>query len=127
MYISSCFIIPYPGLQSDIQVDHWTRLSLTCDIKRKCQVYLKDSWHVLLKKIKPEGEIYCQLHKKKVSNIFSCLKAGDVGIDTYHQSQTDKLVNKYFSLQSYWRLTPHQHYYIVLGVVGRKLEKFNCM
>jgi Fungal protein kinase len=124
-YTSSRFIIPRPGLRPDIPVGRWTRSSLACDIKRKRRVYLKDSWRVLLKDIEPEGEIYRRLHEKKVPNISSCLWAGDVGIDTYHRSQTDKLVNKYFSLQSYWRLTPHRHYRIVLGVVGRKLEKFN--
>ena len=56
----------------------WTHVSFTYDMQHDCQVYLKDSWCVLLEGIKLEGEIYCLLHAKKVPNIPSYLLAGDV-------------------------------------------------
>ncbi|KAF8484210.1 hypothetical protein F5888DRAFT_1773518, partial [Russula emetica] len=85
------------------------------------RVLVKDSWRVLLKDIKPEGELYDLLHRGKVDNIPSCLSAGDVGADIYHQTQTHEVGN-----DMNYKLTPHRHYSIVLGTIGRKLEEFKC-
>ncbi|KAF8489211.1 hypothetical protein F5888DRAFT_1747923, partial [Russula emetica] len=60
-------------------------------------------------------------HRGKVDNIPSCLSAGDVGADIYHQTQTHKVGN-----DMNYKLTPHRHYRIVLGTIGRKLEEFKC-
>jgi len=70
----------------NIPVGCCTHVSFTYDKHNGYQVLLKDSWHVLLEGIKPEGEIYCLLHKKGVPNIPSYSLADDVGNETYHQS-----------------------------------------
>jgi len=75
--------------------------------------------------IEPEGEIYRRLHKNDVPNIPPCLFAGDIGDVTHHQTRThDEVTNKQ-GAHSYWKSTPHRHYRIVLGVVGRRLETFS--
>ncbi|KAF8498044.1 hypothetical protein F5888DRAFT_1567446, partial [Russula emetica] len=115
------YIISSPEPRPDIPVGRWTRSLFALDVKEKCRVLVKDSWRVLLKDIKPEGELYDLLHWGKVDNIPSCLLAGDVGADIYHQTQTHKVGN-----DMNYKLTPHRHYRIVLGTIGRKLEEFKC-
>ncbi len=121
------FIIRCPGGPVPaIPVGRWTRSSVAYDIQEGRRVLLKDSWRVLLKGIEPEGDIYCRLHDKQVPNISSCLLAGDVGSDTYHKSQTHEVLGNGVPRCSCWKLTPHRHYRMILGVVGRKLEEFKC-
>jgi len=55
-----------------------------------------------------------------------CLLAVDIGDDLVHGSRTDKVKNKYFRDHICWKLTPHQHYRIVLGTIGRELRDFCC-
>ncbi|KAF8488032.1 hypothetical protein F5888DRAFT_1755852, partial [Russula emetica] len=115
------YIISSPEPRPDIPVGRWTRSLFALDVKERRCVLVKDSWRVLLKDIKPEGELYDLLHRGKVDNIPSCLSAGDVGADIYHQTQTHKVGN-----DMNYKLTPHRHYRIVLGTIGRKLEEFKC-
>ncbi|KAF8488574.1 kinase-like domain-containing protein, partial [Russula emetica] len=100
------YIISSPEPRPDIPVGRWTRSLFALDVKERRRVLVKDSWRVLLKDIKPEGELYDLLHRGKVDNIPSCLSA--VGNDMNY------------------KLTPHRHYRIVLGTIGRKLEEFKC-
>jgi len=52
--------------------------------------------------------------------------SGDVdNDDTHHASRTHEIVNTQFTGHSYWNITPHRYYRIVLGVVGRRLEEFD--
>jgi len=120
------YIIPSPKSQVDIPVGRWTRSSFALDTKEQRRVLLKDSWRVLLKDIEPEGELYRQLHKNGVCNIPSCLSAGDVGPDTHHQTQTHDVTKEVIDNSTCYKLTPHRHYRIVLGTVGRRLEEFKC-
>ncbi|KAF8503365.1 hypothetical protein F5888DRAFT_1903888 [Russula emetica] len=118
----SHFIIPRPVVRPGIPVGRWTRSSIAFDVDKKRRVFLKDSWRILLDDIRPEGEIYHWLHENNVPNIPSCLLAGDVGDNARHRSRTHEV-----SLDPYhpcWKITPHRHYRMVLGVVGRRLEKF---
>jgi hypothetical protein len=117
------FIIPQPKVRPDVPVGRWTRSSIAFDVDRGRRVYLKDSWRIQLVGIAPEGEIYTKLHTNKVPNIPSCLLFGDVGDDT-HQSLTHDIPKNYFPDHSYWKITPHRHYRIVLGVIGKRLDKF---
>jgi hypothetical protein len=76
--------------------------------------------------MQPEGEIYRRLHENNVPNIPPCLLSGDVDSnDTHHTSRTHEIVDEHFTHNSHWNITPYRHYRIVLGVVGRRLEKFN--
>ena len=122
---SGCrYIICSPEPQPSIPVGRWTRSSIAFDTKNRRRVLLKDSWRLLLKDLIPEGDIYCRLHDARVPNIPSLLSAGDVGNDQHHQSQTDQAIHNLIPNHSSWALTPHRHYRIVLGIIGRKLEKF---
>jgi hypothetical protein len=118
------YIICRAKIRPFIPVGRWTRPSVAFDTQNRRRVLLKDSWRVLLDGIKPEGEIYGMLHKKGVSNIPSCLVAGDVGKDAHHRSLTHDVIGKHVASHPCWKLTPHRHYRIVLGLVGRRLENF---
>jgi hypothetical protein len=128
--IKSTLIIPAPKSTPDISVGRWTRVSFAYHKHNGRRVLLKDSWRVLLKGVKPEGEIYRLLYEKRVPNIPSYLVADDVGNETYHRSRTDEIVDSQdFELRNHrprWKLTPHRHYRIVLQTIGRQLKDFNC-
>jgi hypothetical protein len=120
------YIICSPESRPRIPVGRWTRTSFAYDIKEKRRVFLKDSWRVLEDDVQPEGEIYAQLKKGQVPNIPRCLVACDVGDDTYHRSQTDEVIKCMTpSPKSTLKITPYRHYRIVLGTIGKTLEKFN--
>jgi hypothetical protein len=120
------YIICGPKSRPYIPVGRWTRTSFAYDIERKRRVFLKDSWRVLMDDIQPEGEIYERLHQNNVPNIPLCLVAGDIGDDTYHQSRAHEFIEKCLTHTFGWKITPHRHYRIVLGTVGRRLDDFKC-
>ncbi|KAF8490187.1 hypothetical protein F5888DRAFT_1808326 [Russula emetica] len=74
-------------------------IRLGCQRKASCP--RQDSWRVLLKDIKPEGELYDLLHQGKVDNIPSCLS-----LVMLAPTSITKL-----------KLT---------STIGRKLEEFKC-
>ena len=120
------FIVRHPEPSPDIPVGHWTRALFALDVKNKDRVFLKDSWHVSVKDVQPEGEIYRLLCTEQVLNVPICLLAVNVSDDFVHQSRTDEVKNKHFRDHICWKLTPHQHYHIVLGTIGRELKDFHC-
>jgi len=117
------YIICSPEPRPDIPVGRWTRSSFAYDIQNRHQVLLKDSWHVILDNIKPEGEIYKQLHDGKVPNIPLYKLGIDIGDDS-HKSRTHKTTDKFNGDVAHWKLVPHRHYCLVLSTIGRRLEKF---
>ncbi len=125
---NECFIIRSPNAQPDVPVGHWTHLSFAYDVNNKHRVILKDSWHVQVDNIKPEGKIYEILHANHIPNIPHFSYASDVGDDTQHQTRMDKVFEKRcISHHSCWKpITHHWHYCIVLLTVGRKLKEFKC-
>ena len=50
--------------------------------------------------------------------------AGDVGKDDYHRSQTDRFAGRFWNHPNAQRVTPHRHYRLVLGTIGKKLYDF---
>ena len=117
------YVIRAPGSRPDIPVGRWTRPLLAFDVIGNRRVLLKDSWRVSLPDIEPEGVIYELLRKGKVPNIPRHLSSADVGDDAYHKTRTLDALH-YLTPDTYWKLTPHRHYRIVLGTVGRQLNKF---
>ncbi|KAJ7199149.1 hypothetical protein GGX14DRAFT_662180, partial [Mycena pura] len=81
---------------------------------------LKDTWRV--DGYHPEGEVYARLKEKQVRNIPNVIVARDVG-GRYHRCGAD-------AYPSSWRkckaeaIRCHQHYRLVLDVVGRPLVEF---
>jgi len=118
------YIISGPECRADVPVGRWTRSSFALDANERRRVLLKDSWRVLLKDIEPEGEIYRRLHENGVCNIPSCLSAGDVGPDVHHRSRTHEFTRDVIGNGTRYKLTPHRHYRIVLGTIGRRLGEF---
>ena len=95
------------------------------DVNAHVHVLVKDSWQVLLDGIQPEGVVYAMLRRHSVPNIPHCLLAGDVSEDNYHQSQMDKFTGRFWNHPNAQTVTPHRHYRLVLGTIGKKLHKFN--
>jgi hypothetical protein len=82
---------------------------------------LKDTWRIDLPDVVKEGEIYDILHDAKVSFIEPFVCGGDVD---EHQTHTQDFVSKPWAKNIMKSLRPHQHYRMVLGVVGRDLTSF---
>lgn len=89
-------------------------------------VFLKDTWRIDRPGMEKEGDIYCDLHDKKVPRISSLICAGDVcqgkgahrtglAVLTDQQPETDS---------SNSRIESHRHYRLVLGKVGKLVCDF---
>jgi len=50
------------------------------------------------------------------------LHAGDVGDDTHHKSWMHEFIG---ACGGHMQLTPHQHYRLVLDMIGWKLKRFS--
>lgn len=126
---SNRYVIPSPQVRQESPVGRWTRASIALDVSHRCRVLVKDSWRVVHDDIKPEGEVYRRLHDHQVSNIPSLLSAGDVGTNTFHQSQTKAVIRLIPDVGAAGadierRFDVYRHYRIVLGTIGTKLEDF---
>jgi len=84
-------------------------------------VFVKDTWRVDLPDIEREGETYELMVKAQVRNIASCSAAGDIGD---HHTVMHLYANKPWACKREKDLIPHQHYHLVLDVVGDDLPKF---
>ena len=96
------------------------------DVKMDKLVLLKDTWHLLLDGIEPEGQTYAHLHENKVPNIPHCLLACDVGDVTYHQTQTHRFTDKYWPNPLKMYIVPHRHYHLILDTISTLLWEFTC-
>jgi hypothetical protein len=99
-----------------------TRTYIVYDPVSKRCVFLKDTWRVDMPGIEPEGDIYQELHAKGVQYIapFEC--ATDL---PSHRTRTPDFVSKSWAPKLKKALRSHQHYRLVLGVIGRDLSAFN--
>ena len=89
-------------------------------------VYMKDTWRFLSDSpgvdVLPEHEIYAKLHRAKTPNIPKLVAGADV---PNGKTKTQEMV------RAPWlcvkpRVSPYQHYRLVLGTVGRALSTFRC-
>jgi hypothetical protein len=101
-----------------------TRGSLAYNVLRGTKVYLKDSWRVNLPDIAAEGSTYATLEGKKVRNIAHCLASGDISTSEYHATKTHDFVKAPWACHSHTHFVPHQHYRLVLDIIGRSLTAF---
>ncbi|KAG6807461.1 hypothetical protein H0H92_007369 [Tricholoma furcatifolium] len=83
-------------------------------------VLLKDSWRVVSDSLRPEHEIYRQLHEHKVPHILQVIDAEDVGTAD-HATQTEKwvLVTKLKR-----NIRTLRHYRIAIEYVPCRLDQF---
>ena len=101
-----------------------TRVFPAYDIARKRVVLLKDSWRVDLPDIQAEGITYNTLMEAKVRNIPRCLASGDITTDEYHATMTMNYTTAPWACYTSAHFVPHQHYRLILDVIGRNLIKF---
>ena len=98
-----------------------TRGFVAYDLRRLRKVFVKDTWQVDLPDIEKEGETYKVLANAQVRNIPPCSAAGDIG---EHHMRTHLYANKPWACKCERVLVPHQHYQLVLDVVGDNLQEF---
>jgi serine/threonine protein kinase len=99
-----------------------TRGFVAYDIERRTKVYLKDTWRVDLPGIEREGETYKLLWEAHVRNLALCSAAGDI---EGHHTLTHIFQNEPWACRVKSALVPHQHYRLVLDVIGQSLTKFS--
>ncbi|KAG2053085.1 hypothetical protein BDR06DRAFT_886655, partial [Suillus hirtellus] len=102
----------------------WTRTCPAFDILNKKIMMFKDSWHVLIKDVLPEGKTYKLLMSHKVHNITRCIAFHDV-IHPIPQQNTQTV--KFRSAE--WvcpnkAVTPHTLHCLALDIMGKKLNDF---
>ena len=64
------------------------------------------------------------LMKASVRNIPRCLASGDITTDKYHATITKDYTTAPWACYTGAHFVPHQHYRLVLDVIGRTLIKF---
>jgi len=84
--------------------------------------FLKDTWRIDLPEIVVEGEIYELLGSNQVPNIAPVVWHGDVD---KQQTLTSKLRVNFSDTYSMRPPTPHKHYRLMLGKVGRPCTEYN--
>jgi hypothetical protein len=99
-----------------------TRTFIVYDPVSDRNIFLKDTWRVDMPGIEPEGDIYEELHAHGVENIapFEC--AADI---PHHRTHTPDFVHERWAPSLKKELRHHQHYRLVLGVIGCDLMTFN--
>ncbi|KAG2740028.1 hypothetical protein P692DRAFT_201728696, partial [Suillus brevipes Sb2] len=117
-------IIPQPVAKGYPLVGRWTRTCPAFDIFNKTVVMFKDSWHVSIKDVLPEGETYKLLKSNKVRNVATCIAFHDVIHPVPQQNtQTVKFRNAEWACPNQ-AVTPHTLHRLVLDIVGEKLTDF---
>ena len=104
-----------------------TRGFTAYDIQWQRLVFLKDSWRIDLCDIMPEGQVYKILNTAKVKHVPTCLASGDISASEYHTTKTQNYVTVPWNSSSHHpetRLIPHQHYRLILDVIGQILVNF---
>jgi hypothetical protein len=94
------------------------------DVLQGMVVFLKDSWRIDLPDIEAEGRVYKMLRDAAVRHVPHCLASGDILTMEYHATKTHDYVIKPWACHSDAHFTPHQHYRLVLDVVGRALVQY---
>ena len=98
-----------------------TRTFVVYDVQNKNLAYLKDTWRIDLPGLEMEGAIYECLHKAGVSNIAPLVCGNDI---PDQHTRTEEFVSEPWARTIRNDLRAHQHYRLVLGVIGRDLKKF---
>jgi hypothetical protein len=117
-------IIPQPVAKGFLLMGHWTCMYPAFDKLNNMVVMFKDSWHVMMKDVLPEGKTYKILKSHNVCNVPTCIAFHHV-IHPIHQQNTQAI--KFGSVK--WAcpnkaITPHTLHCMVLDLVGNKLTDF---
>jgi hypothetical protein len=115
------YIAPAPKAQPYTPPGCATRGFVAYDLQRWRKVFVKDTWQVDLPDIEREGKTYELMARAQVRNIALCSAAGDIGD---HQTLMHLYENKLWACKGKRNLVPHQHYRLVLDVIGNPLTEF---
>ncbi|KAJ7815251.1 hypothetical protein B0H14DRAFT_2303491, partial [Mycena olivaceomarginata] len=115
------FYVSNPFMRSHhLPVGRGTRCFVAVETKTDRICLLKDTWRVV--GYHPEGQVYARLKEQQVRNIPNVIVAQDVYGPHHHCG-----VDGYPFLWSKFKeqaIRDHQHYRLVLDVVGRPLVEF---
>ncbi|KAJ7835737.1 hypothetical protein B0H14DRAFT_2795391 [Mycena olivaceomarginata] len=115
------FYVSHPFTRSHhLPVGRGTRCFVAVETKTDRICLLKDTWRVV--GYHPEGQVYARLKEQQVQNIPNVIVAKDVDGPHHHCG-----VDDYPFLWSKFKeqaIRDHQHYRLVLDVVGRPLVEF---
>ncbi|KAJ7802229.1 hypothetical protein B0H14DRAFT_2893200 [Mycena olivaceomarginata] len=116
-----CFYVSHPFTRAHhLPVGRGTRCFVAVETKTNRICLLKDTWRVV--GYHPEGEVYARLKEQQVQNIPNVIVAKDVDGPRHHCGVDDyPYVWSIYKAQS---IRNHQHYQLVLDVVGRPLVEF---
>ncbi|KAJ7730339.1 hypothetical protein B0H16DRAFT_1329939, partial [Mycena metata] len=116
------FYVSHPFTRSHfLPVGRGTRCFIAVDTKTERICLLKDTWRVA--GYHPEGEVYARLKDEAVRNIPNVIVAADVDGLNHHCGLDDYPLHWYTSEGK--AIRDHQHYRLVLDVVGRPLVEFD--
>ncbi|KAJ7466757.1 hypothetical protein B0H11DRAFT_2047598 [Mycena galericulata] len=111
------FYVSHPFTRSHHRpVGRGTRCFIAVETKTNRICLLKDTWRVM--GYHPEGQVYARLKEQQVQNIPNVIVAEDVNGPNHHCGVDDY---PKFREQA---IKEHQHYRLVLDVVGRPLVEF---
>ncbi|KAG2065458.1 hypothetical protein BDR04DRAFT_1032710, partial [Suillus decipiens] len=117
-------IIPQPTAKGFLPVGRWTRTCTALDIANNRVMMFKDSWHMTMKDVLPEGKTYKLLKSHNVCNIAECIAFHDVIHPISQQNtQTVKFASAEWACPNK-AVTPHTLHCLVLNLVGEKLTDF---
>ncbi|KAJ7745752.1 hypothetical protein B0H16DRAFT_1558096 [Mycena metata] len=112
------FYVSLPFTRSHhLPVGRGTRCFLAVETKTKQICLLKDTWRVV--GYHPEGDVYARLKEHEVQNVPSVIVAKDVDGPYHHCG-----LSIAWSRSNAQAVRDHQHYRLVLDVVGRPLIQF---
>ncbi|KAJ6560177.1 hypothetical protein B0H19DRAFT_1146710 [Mycena capillaripes] len=114
------FFVAAPFTRSHhLPVGRGTRCFVAVDTETNQRCLLKDTWRVI--GYHPEGEAYARLKEHQVQNVPNVVAAGDVPghkSGDFHSYPLDWIKVKEEAIRE------HQHYRLVLDVIGRPLIEF---
>ncbi|KAF9261498.1 hypothetical protein L218DRAFT_1078701 [Marasmius fiardii PR-910] len=98
-----------------------TRGFLVVDEECKNKAYLKDTWRIAKPGMQKEGDVYKVLKENNVQKIPGVVACGDAA------GKWQRTVTGLFSEKDDAARRPHQHYFIVLDTIGRRLTEFKTL
>ncbi|KAJ6553458.1 hypothetical protein DFH09DRAFT_1085583 [Mycena vulgaris] len=117
------FYVSHPFTRSHhLPVGRGTRCFVAVETKTDRICLLKDTWRV--EGYHPEGEVYARLKEQQVQNIPNVIVAKDVDGPYHHCGVDDYPFSGAWSIFKEQAIRDHQHYRLVLDVVGRPLVEF---
>jgi hypothetical protein len=118
------FYVSHPFARSHYRpVGRGTRCFVAVESKTDRVCLLKDTWRVV--GYHPEGQVYARLKEQQVQNVPNVIVAEDVD-GPHHHCGVDDYPGFFWSKCNFKEqaIREHQHYRLVLDVVGRPLVEF---